>query len=117
MPRFLAVYTMKPEDLARFRSLPKLEQDAIDAVGLKQWTDWEEGNAVFFPDRGGMVGTTTRVTNEGIAKVANPLCGYIVVEADSIDAAAYLFEKHPHFTIFPGDGVDIMPILTGPAST
>jgi hypothetical protein len=39
MPRFLAVYTMKPEDLARFRSLPKAEQNAIDAVGLKQWTD------------------------------------------------------------------------------
>ena len=31
--RFLAVYTMKPEDLASFRSLPKAEQDAIDAVG------------------------------------------------------------------------------------
>lgn len=31
--RFLAVYTMKPEDLTSFRSLPKAEQDAIDAVG------------------------------------------------------------------------------------
>lgn len=117
MPRFLAVYTMKPEDLARFRSLPKLEQDAIDAVGLKQWTDWEEGNAAFFHDRGGMVGTTTRVTKDGIAKAVNPFCGYIVVEADSIDTAACLFEKHPHFTVFPGDGVDIMPILIGPALT
>ncbi|BCH25410.1 hypothetical protein MesoLjLb_51950 [Mesorhizobium sp. L-8-3] len=58
--RFLAVYTMKPEDLARFRSLPKSEQDAIDAIGLKQWADWEERNAASFPDRGGMVGKTTR---------------------------------------------------------
>lgn len=41
MPRFLAVYTMKPEDLARFRSLPKPEQDAIDSVRLQQWADWE----------------------------------------------------------------------------
>ena len=55
MPRYLAVYTMKPEDLARFRSLPKPEQDAIDAVGLKQWADWEERNAASFPDRGGML--------------------------------------------------------------
>lgn len=35
MPRFLAVYTMKPEDLASFRNLPKAEQDAVDAVGIK----------------------------------------------------------------------------------
>ena len=30
MPGFLAVYTMKPEDLARFRALPKTEQKAVD---------------------------------------------------------------------------------------
>ncbi|MFU0507797.1 hypothetical protein [Pseudaminobacter sp. NGMCC 1.201702] len=115
MPRFLAVYTMKPEDLARFRNLPKAEQNAIDAVGLQQWADWEARNAASFPDRGGMVGKTTRVTRDGIAAAVNPFCGYIVVEAETIEAAACLFKNHPHFTIFPGDGVDIMPFLTDPA--
>ena len=114
MPRFLAVYTMKPEDLARFRSLPKSEQDAIDAVGLKQWLDWEERNAAFFPGRSGMVGKTKRVTRDGITDAVNNFCGYIIVEAETIDAAARLFENHPHFTVFPGDGVDIMPFLTDP---
>ena len=36
MPRFLAVYTMKPEDVVRFRALPKAEQQAVDAEGLRQ---------------------------------------------------------------------------------
>ncbi|SFJ50145.1 hypothetical protein SAMN04515648_4332 [Phyllobacterium sp. CL33Tsu] len=116
MPRFLAVYTMKPEDVARFRSLPKQEQDAIDTLGFKRWTDWEARNAASFPDRGGMVGKTTRVTKDGIAGAVNPFCGYIVVEAETIEAAARLFENHPHFTVFPGDGVDIMPFVTQPAS-
>ncbi|MBH1992075.1 MAG: hypothetical protein I8H86_04240 [Sphingomonadaceae bacterium] len=116
MPRFLAVYTMQPQDLAHFRALPKAEQDAIDALGLRQWTDWEEGNIASFPDRGGMVGKTVRVTKDGIAEAVNPFCGYIVVEADSIDAAARLFENHPHFATFPGDGVDIMPFLTEPVA-
>ena len=116
MPRFLAVYTMQPEDLARFRSLPRAEQEATDTVGLKQWAEWEEKNAAAFPDRGGMVGKTLRVTRDGIAKAVNPFCGYIVVEAESIEAAARLFEHHPHFSIFPGDGVDIMPFLTEPAN-
>lgn len=114
MPRFLAVYTMRPEDLATFRSLPEAEQKSRDAIGLKQWVEWEAANAASFPDRGGMVGRTKRVTRDGISDAQNAFCGYIVVEAESIEAAAHLFENHPHFTIFPGDGVDIMPFLTGP---
>ena len=35
MPRFVAVYTMKPEDVAAFRARPKSEQEAIDKVGLE----------------------------------------------------------------------------------
>ena len=116
MPRFLAVYTMQPEDLARFRARPKAEQDAVDATGLPQWTAWEERNAASITDHGGMVGKTLRVTNDGIAPASNQFCGYLVVEAETIEAAARLFESHPHFTVFPGDGVDIMPFLTGPES-
>lgn len=112
MPRFLAVYTMKPEAVLAFRELPKAEQDAIDAAGIAEWAAWEERNAASILDRGGMVGKTTRVTREGIAKAVNPLCGYLVVEAEDADAAARMFADHPHFTVFPGDGVDIMPFVT-----
>jgi hypothetical protein len=35
MPRFVAVYTMKPEDLAAFRAEAKSEQEATDKLGLK----------------------------------------------------------------------------------
>lgn len=112
MPRFLAVYTMKPEDLASFRSLPKAKQDALDATGIREWAAWEERNAASILDRGGMVGKTTRITREGIADAVNPFCGYLVLEAETADAAARLFRDHPHMTVFPGDGVDIMPFLT-----
>ncbi len=66
MPRFLAVYTMQPEDLARFRALPKEQQDAIDAEGLPKWEQWQAGHAAAFADGGGMVGKTLRVTREGM---------------------------------------------------
>jgi len=32
------------------------------------------------------------------------------VQADSHEAAAKLFENHPHFAIFPGDAIEIMPV-------
>lgn len=114
MPRFLAVYTMQPEDLARFRAMPKAEQDAVDAVGLAQWGEWEKRNAASIVNAGGMVGKTMRVGKHGIGPAVNPFCGYLIVEAETIEAAARLFEGHPHFTVFPGDGVDLMPFLAGP---
>ncbi|HWK97191.1 MAG TPA: hypothetical protein VNR39_17380 [Pseudolabrys sp.] len=113
MPRFLATYTMKPDNVVRFRAMPKAEQEAVDAAGIEQWVAWEKANVASFADRGGMVGKTKRVTKAGIADAQNDICGYVVVEAESIEAAAKLFENHPHFSIFPGDAVDIMPFVTG----
>ncbi len=77
MPRFLAVYTMRPEDLASFRNLPKAEQDEVDAVGIKEWSAWEERNASSILDPGGMVGKTTRMTKEGVVNAVNSFCGYL----------------------------------------
>ncbi len=34
--------------------------------------------------------------------------------AIDLAAAASLFRDHPHITIFPGDGIDVMPVVTGP---
>ena len=45
MPRFVAVYTMKPEGVAAFRARPESEQEAIDKVGLKAWEEWGKRNA------------------------------------------------------------------------
>jgi hypothetical protein len=92
MPRFVAVYTMKPEDLAAFRAHPRSEQEATDKVGLKAWEEWGKRNAA--------------------AIVATD--GFLIVEAADIAAAAGLFQDHPHITVFPGDGIDVMPVVTGP---
>ena len=113
MPRFLAVYRMKGENVARFRAMPKAEQDAVDAAGLPAWNAWVEANAAAIADPGAMVGKTLRVTRDGIAEASNDLCGYLVVTAATIEAAAEVFLNHPHFAIFPGDAVDIMPFKTG----
>jgi hypothetical protein len=114
MPRFLALYTMQPEDLARFRAMSKAEQDRIDSIGLPQWQEWEEKHAASIPNRGGMVGKTLRVGRTGIAPAVNQICGYLIVEAETIEAAAELFVGHPHITLFPGDGIDLMPFVTEP---
>ena len=42
------------------------------------------------------------------------MTAWVVLRADSHEAAARLFEGHPHFTIFPGDGVEVMEVLPMP---
>ena len=114
MNRFLAVYTMKPEDLAAFRARPESEQEAIDTAGLKAWEEWNRRNAAAIIATDVMVGKTKRVTRSGIADAQNQICGFLTVEAADIAAAASLFKDHPHITIFPGDGIDVMPVVTKP---
>lgn len=114
MPRFVAVYTMKPEDLAAFRAQAKSEQEATDKLGVKAWKEWGERNAAAIVAIDVMVGKTKRVTKSGIADARNQIAGFLIVEAADITAAAGLFQDHPHITVFPGDGIDVMPIVAGP---
>lgn len=115
MPRFVAVYTMTPEDFAAFRARPKSEQDAIDEAGVKAWGEWRARNAAAVVSTDVMVGKTKRVTRSGIVDAHNPIGGFVIVEAADLAAAAGLFQDHPHITIFPGDGIDVMPVVSEPS--
>lgn len=66
------------------------------------------------PSRGGAACKTKKVSQRGIEDTSNEMGAYMVVRADSHEAAARLFERHPHFTIFPGESVEIMPVLPIP---
>ncbi len=112
MPRFVAVYTMKPEALAAFRALPKSEQDAIDEAGVKAWYAWRERHANSLVGTDTMVGKTKRLTRSGVSDAHNEIAGFLLVEAETLEAAADLFLDHPHLSIFPGDGIDVMPVVS-----
>ena len=75
---------------------------------MQAWQAWMTSNAASVVDMGGPLGKTKRVSTQGIADVRNDLGGYTIVQAESHEAAAKLFENHPHFTNFPGDAVEVM---------
>ena len=60
------------------------------------------------------MGKTKRISATSTADTRNDLTGYTIVEAESHEAAAKLFQGHPHFTMFPGNGVEIMECLPVP---
>jgi hypothetical protein len=44
------------------------------------------------------------------------MSAFVIVRANSHDAAAMLFENHPHFALFPGEAVEVMPVLPIPGA-
>jgi len=108
---FLALYTGAPG-----RTPAELDQATI-AKGMAAWGGWMADHAGDVIETGGPLGKTKLVSPAGIADISNHVAGFVIVQAESHEAAAKLFEGHPHFSIFPGDGVEIMevlPIPTGP---
>ena len=91
------------------------EGEAEPAPGTREaWEEWRERNAAAIVATDVMVGKTRRVTKSGIGDAHNQIAGFLIVEAADIAAAAGLFQVHPHITVFPGDGIDVMPVVTGP---
>jgi len=96
-------------------ALPEAERKAKEKAGIAAWKAWVEKHQSALVAMGGPLGKTKKVSDKGIVDVSNELGAFTVVRASSHDAAAKMFEGHPHFTVFPGEGVEVMPVLPIPA--
>ncbi len=83
---------------------------------MAAWKAWMEKHQAAVVGMGGPLGKTKKVTQHGVEDTSNEMGAFMVVRADSHEAAARLFEKHPHFTIFPGESVEVMPVLPIPGA-
>jgi hypothetical protein len=97
-------------------TLPEAERKGKEREGIAAWQAWVEKHKGAIVGMGGPLGKTKKATKKGIEDVSNEMGAFTIVRAESHDAAAKLFEKHPHFTIFPGDRVEVMPILPVPGT-
>lgn len=118
MKNFLAVYTGSASSRQRseWDKLDEQERKKREAQGMKAWGDWMSAHAAAVVYSGGPLGKTKRVGPEGVTDIRNNLVGYVVVQAESYEAAARMFEKHPSFSIFPGEAVEIMESLPIPGA-
>jgi hypothetical protein len=101
---------------AAWDTLPEGDRRAKEQEGIAAWKAWVEKHHAAIVSMGGPLGKTKKVTQYGIDAASNDMGAFTVVHADSHEAAAKLFEKHPHITIFPGDSVEVMPVLPIPGA-
>ena len=104
-PKFAAWNTLSPAD-----------RQAKEREGIAAWHAWVAKHQGAILEMGGPLGKTKKVDAKGITDISNELGAFTVVRAASHEAAAKMFENHPHFAIFPGERVEIMPVLPIPGA-
>ncbi|MGV8930444.1 MAG: hypothetical protein ACOH1E_11890 [Brevundimonas sp.] len=113
---YLAVFLGSKTSPSRvaWDALTDAERRAKEQEGMGAWNAWVETHRDAIVENGGPLGKTRRVSGEGVAEVANEMAVFMIVRAASHEAAARMFEGHPHFAIFPGDAVEVMPVMPIP---
>jgi len=115
---YLAVFLGSKNNprMQAWMALPEAERRAKEQEGMAAWKAWVEKHQGAISAMGGPLGKTKKVSAGGIEDVTNQMAAFTVVRADSHEAAAKMFENHPHFSIFPGEAVEIMPVLPIPGA-
>lgn len=113
---YLAIFlgSQTSPKMAAWNALSPADRQTKEREGIAAWKAWVEKHHGAILEMGGPLGKTKKVDARGVTDIANELGAFTVVRAASHEAAAKMFENHPHFAIFPGERVEIMPVLPIP---
>jgi hypothetical protein len=109
MKKFLVTYLAPTSVIDEWKKTEPEKKKREEEKMMGEWKKWMSDHKNVFSDAGAGVGKTKRVTKEGIADTRNDVMLYGVVEADSHEAAARIFEGHPHLQI-PQSSIEVMEI-------
>lgn len=108
MNTFLVLYLAPIAGIeAWMKTDPEVRKEAEEKM-KSEWNAWQNTHASALKQTAG-AGKTKQVTPSGITDIKNNIMLYSVVEAESHDAAAKMFEGHPHLGI-PDASIEIMQV-------
>ena len=113
MKKFMALYlgSASPDQ----KTVAHMDKETRDR-GMSAWGSWMSKHQANIVDAGGPLGPTKKASAEGLTDTRNNVTGYVIVQAESHHAAVQMFEDHPHFSIFPGDSVEVIECLAIPSA-
>lgn len=114
MKKFLAVYLGSAVSMAKWNAIDESSRKEREKAGMAAWHKWITLHEKSILDGGAPLGKTKRIDAGGVSDTKNELTAYTIVEAESHEAAAKIFLNHPHFSIFPGESIEIMECLPIP---
>ena len=114
---YLAVFLSSYSKMQEWEKLSDTERSEREDKGIQAWHAWVGKNENAITVMGSPIGPTKLVNTKGISAIENQITAYTVVRAESHEAAAKLFENHPHFAIFPGESIEVMECLPIPGES
>jgi hypothetical protein len=112
LKKFVAIYSAPRAAIEQMMANATPEQMK---AGMDAWWGWINKNKASLVDVGAPLGKTKHITAQGVTDTRNEITGYTVVQADTLDAAARLFEAHPHFQL-AGAHVEVMEVMPVPSA-
>ncbi len=107
MKKFFVIYKAPIEEFTKaMQQMTPEDQEA----SKKEWWAWMEKHKGDMVDGGAPVGKTKAVTREGVRDIKNDIGGYSIVQAESHEAAAKIFEDSPHLKRMNGS-IEVMEIM------
>ena len=87
-----------------WNAMPEAERKAKEQEGMAAWKGWvEKHQGAIVEPWAARSARPRRSTARASPTSANEMGAFTVVRAASHEAAAKMFENHPHFAIFPGE--------------
>jgi hypothetical protein len=96
MARFLALYIGSASASEKANYSPTPDEEKMWADGMTQWGEWMERHSSAIVESGTPLGRTLRASRDGVSAHENRNVAYVIVEAASLQAAAEMFNDHPH---------------------
>lgn len=110
MEKYLALYIAPAASIDKMISeITPVERKA----GMDEWATWMKDNAKSLVDMGAPAGKTKKVTVAGAIDIRNEILGYSVVQADSLEEAAKVFQNSPQLKM-SGGSVEVMELMPVP---
>jgi len=118
MKQFMAVFlgSSTSPRMKEWNAMDEKTRKSTEQEGIKAWGNWVEKNKKNIVYMGSPLGKTKMINANGVSDYKNMLTAFTVVQAENHQAAAEIFVNHPHFSIFPGDSVEVMECLPIPGA-
>lgn len=108
MKKFLVLYLCPAATMEEWMKSDPEKRKAGEEKMKAEWDAWMNEHGKALKETAG-AGSTTKVTQEGVAGIKNDIMLFSIAEGESQEAVAKMFENHPHLEI-PQASIEIMEV-------